>query len=111
MHFQRSADPCSRSASWIESVHLPSTFSRWEWELKDGMRENEGINAGIAPEEEVSQKGAADVARVAGLFLRPSCLDYRRSGYFSACPRFLFVHRRIRPPHDLIHLLARDVRG
>jgi hypothetical protein len=36
-------------------VHLSSTFPLQEEELKDCMRRNEGIKAGVIPEQEVSQ--------------------------------------------------------
>src|SRR5208282_2651511 len=44
-------------------------------ELKDGMRKNEEINAGIESEEEVSQNGAADFARGVSLCLSLCCPD------------------------------------
>jgi hypothetical protein len=53
--------------------HRSSTFPLEEGELKDGMRKNEGIHAGIAPEEEVSQNGVAGSVRRAGPFINSSC--------------------------------------
>ena len=38
-------------------VHLTTTFPLDEWELKVCMRKDEGRDAGIVPEEEVSRNG------------------------------------------------------
>jgi hypothetical protein len=89
---------------------LSSTFPREEGELKDYMRENEGMNGGMAPEEEASQKGQGMPLVERALF-NPGCPDYLRSGNFSSGHGFLLVHRRISSPHKLVHSLARGIRS
>jgi hypothetical protein len=91
--------------------HRSSTFPLEEEELKDGMRKNEGIHAGIAPEEEVSRNGAAGAVRGAGLLNSASCPNCLQSGDFSSGCSFLLVHRRVSPSHKLIHPLAGSVRS
>ena len=62
--------------------------------------------AEMAQEDEVSQNGAADAARRAGLFSSPSRPDHLRSGNSSSGSCFLLVHRRVGPRHELVDLLA-----
>ncbi len=87
-------------------VHHSSTFSLEEGELKDCMRRNEGIKAGVIPEVEVSQNGPAGSACEAELSTHCGfCLE-RRSCDFGSGGSFLLVHRRVSPSHELVHPLA-----
>jgi hypothetical protein len=70
VHFQRGTDRLSNLDSRNSNIEfgmvrasLPYTFHPEEWELKAFMRKNEGMPAGIAPEEEVSQNGRRDWLR------------------------------------------------